>query len=238
MRENNCSTLTMAQSGQQFPVLFQNKTPFISVCFHPRHLATKTPALSLPTMIQSAKRSMWQRAQRSKVMPLTPWHSEVRPQCLVLCSGQAHIESVYPENSPLMELERWLFPEFPLRVCLLNIWDNLIMLSVANKNVDSLLCLKRFTGNLHIHCSSQMNVYIQIWYIMMSYMNNRKTNDVWHHWYVKCTIFEYTLPFKSLGSVRFSFFINEINAFIQQACIELIKGNSKCIYNTNDFYSK
>lgn len=182
----------MAQSGQQFLVLFQNKTPFISVCFHPRHLATKPPALSLATMIQSAKSSMWQRAERSKVMPLTLWHSEVRTQSLGLCSAQAHIESVYPENSPLMELERWLFSELPLRICLLNIRYNLIMLSVADRNVDSLLCLKRFTGNLYLHDSARMHAYIQIWYIMTCY----KTNGVWHWIHqIKCTIFEYTLKF-------------------------------------------
>ncbi len=45
------------------------------------------------------------------------------------------------------------------------------------------------------------------------------------------TISSHTLPFKSLGLERF--FLEEINAFIQQGRIKLIKSDSKVIYNVS-----
>lgn len=38
----------MAQSGKQFPLLFQNKTPFISVCSLPAPLSHKNPCTLAP----------------------------------------------------------------------------------------------------------------------------------------------------------------------------------------------
>lgn len=82
-------------------------------------------------------------------------------------------------NRRRYELERSLFPEFPLRVCLFNIWANLIMLSDANKNVG--------LSALFLHWKYSPS---------LGYVINDETYDVCHHGYIKCTIFEYTQSFK------------------------------------------
>ncbi len=51
-----------------------------------------------------------------------------------------------------------------------------------------------------------------------------------------CTQTVHIQLLKSLGLVRF---LKEINTFIDQGCIKLIKSDSKDIHNvTNDFYFK
>ncbi len=56
---------------------------------------------------------------------------------------------------------------------------------------------------------------------------------------LKICIFQnikYTVHFENLGSISF---FKEINTFIYQGCIKLIKSDDKDIYNvTKDFYFK